>query len=535
MQKYLSVQWKILTPMALIFVAIMTIVTLYSAEQQKDRLLNMTEHQMRDILNGYLDSMNTLMFTGTMANRGLLLEKIAQREGVVDVRMLRGEAVDKVFGPGFESETALDEYDRRALQGEPIVISENNDGERLLTVMEPFVAVSNRNGTNCLGCHQVTEGTVLGAARITYSLAQRDANIHRALLTNAGINFGVLILGLIVLHFIMFKVVIKPLNNLKNTMLLIGRDADLRPRVELGANDEFRQVGEATNKMLDRFQPTIHDLTQTMDGLANSADKLALVTRTTRDGVGEQQQASEQLADYIKELSAAAIEVAQNASDAEQAASTAKLNTDAGSSLVVSMAEGITRLATQVENAALVVKQLAEDTQGIGQVSESINDIAEQTNLLALNAAIEAARAGEQGRGFAVVADEVRNLANRTQQSTSQIRDIVEQLVATSSKAVQVMDESTHEADHSTEESNKARQALEDIADTMEAIQKRNAMIAAAASDQSHVVDEIERHIQAIRAVSQQNADGSNQTLKESEEIAQVAAKLDSMVNRFKV
>lgn len=535
MKNYQSVQWKILGPMALIFVGILAVVTLYSADQQKDRMLHMTEQQMRDVLNGYLDSMNTLMFTGTMANRGLLLEKIGQREGVVEIHMLRGEAVTKVFGPGFESETPETALDQRALKGEALVETTTQNGERLLTVVEPFFAESNRNGTNCLTCHQVTEGTVLGAARITYSMAKRDAEVEQGVFVYAAINLVVLLLSMFVVHFILFKVVIRPLTELKNTMLKIGKDADLRQRVSLGANDEFRQVGEATNQMLDRFQPTIHDLAENTGGLADSAERLALVTRATRDGVSEQQRASQQLAGSIHELSQAADKVAQNASQAETAAAAAKTNTDAGSGLVMSMAEGITRLASQVENAAVVVKQLADDTQGIGQVSESINEIAEQTNLLALNAAIEAARAGEQGRGFAVVADEVRALATRTQQSTGEIRQIIEKLVSTSNKAMQAMEASTHEADHNMEESTRARDALKEIAHTMESIQQMNAKIASAAADQRSVVDGIQHSIEAITSVSQQNADGSNRTFEESEQIAKVSARLESMVHRFKV
>ncbi|MEW8692356.1 MAG: methyl-accepting chemotaxis protein [Candidatus Thiodiazotropha endolucinida] len=535
MSKYISVQWKILTPMALIFILIMSVVTVYSAQQQKDRLLRLTENQIFDVLNGYLDSMNAMMFTGTMGNREMLKQKIEKRDGVLEVRMLRGEAVNKTFGDGFDHEKPLDDLDRRALNGEQIIQVEEVKGDRIVTIIEPFAAVADRNGTNCLTCHALPEGTVLGAGRLTFSLAERDKAIENELLFSAAINFIVLLAGLVIINTIMRKVVIKPLYGLKKTVEKIGADSDLRPRVSLGANDEFHQVGTAVNTMLDRFQPTITDLAQTMDGLANSAEQLAHVTKTTRDGVDEQEKETSQLTVAIGELTLAAEEVAKNAAGAEQAAVEARSNAGDGSDVVAQVSDSIKRLANRVDDAAVVVRQLAEGTQSIGQVSESITAIAEQTNLLALNAAIEAARAGEQGRGFAVVADEVRNLAQRTQEATHEIQDIIEQLVSASNQAVKVMDGSKKEADQSVTDSDRAGEALAQIASAVESISDMNSVIATAAAEQTSVASEINKNIIAINEVSHQTAEGTCRTLKESEEVARISAQLDTMVNQFKV
>jgi methyl-accepting chemotaxis protein len=465
----------------------------------------------------------------------MLRDKIAKRDGVLEVRILRAEAVNKTFGVGFDHEKPLDDLDRRALAGEQIVEVKEVKGERLLTIIEPFAAVPDRNGTNCLTCHQVPEGAILGAGRLTFSMGERDKAIDHELLTSAGINFLVLLIGLFVISYIVRKVVIKPLYGLKKTMEQVGADSDLRSRVDLGANDEFREVGQAVNSMLDQFQPTISDLTSTMDGLASSAERLAQVTKVTQDGVDEQEKETEQLTVAMGELTVAAERVAENAAGAEQAAVEAKKNAKAGGEVVSQVSSSIVSLAKRIDHASNVVKRLAEGTQNIGHVSESITAIAEQTNLLALNAAIEAARAGERGRGFAVVADEVRNLAQRTQEATHEIQEIIEQLISSSGQAVDVMGSSKQEADQSVSDSSHAGEALQQISAAVEMISEMNAQIATAAQEQTSVASEINKNIIAINEVSHQTAEGTCRTLKESEEVAQISQKLDKMVNQFKV
>ena len=534
MHQYMSVRWKILLPMAGILIFIIAALNLYASYQEKQRLLDLTEHQLEDIANGYMDSMNALMFTGAMGSREILRDKISQREGIADVRMLRSDAVSQLYGPGFDHENPQDELDRRALEGETIINVERVDGERHITLLLPFEASSNRHGTNCLTCHPVTEGTILGAARVTYSMAARDEEIESAIIKTSTINFVAILAGLGVIYLIMLKVLIQPLNRLKDTMVDIGENADLRPRIKLGAHDEFRLVGQATNNMLDKFQPTIHDLTKTMDHLSASADQLATVTKETSRGVDQQKSESSQLANSIQELSNAAEEVAQNAANAETSASEAKHLADNGKAMVQHVAQGNSDLAAQVDSATGVVKKLAEGTEGIGRVSHEISEIAEQTNLLALNAAIEAARAGEQGRGFAVVADEVRSLASRTQQSTEEIRGIIDNLSSISAQAVEAMEASKARADDGADDANKAGFALEEIAQSVEKIRSMNTMIAAAASEQSAVVNEINNNIQAISTISEQTGSGAHNTLQQSEEIASIAEELDQTINRFK-
>lgn len=537
MSRYVSVRWKIVPPVALIVLIIVALATGYSAYQQKHRLLITVETQMYDMLNSYLDSLNAMMFTGTMANREMLREKIMSREGVVNLKVLRGEQVKKLFGDGFETEQPENEFDQRILNGEQIINIEHIDGERVLTVMMPFIAERDHNGTNCLMCHggDDVEGMVLGGARLSFSLAKKDAEIEKELWFSAGMNLLILLAGLALINWIVNHVILKPLNGLQRTMEVVRSDADLSQRVKLGSHDEFYKVGDAVNQMLDRFQPAISELTQTMHDMLAASQKLSEVTEETRRCVTDQEQQSKHLSVAMEELTVAANEVARSATGADDNAGQARKVATSGHQVVKDVTGIITKLAQQVEASSNAMSDLVKGSQNISQVSDTITAIAEQTNLLALNAAIEAARAGEQGRGFAVVADEVRTLAQSTQDATKQIKDTIEQLVASSTTADKVIMQSRDYADQSVQKSSQAAGALEQIVQDVDVISSMNAQIATAAEEQTSVASEINNSIQAINVITQTTAEGAKRTSLTSEEVAKMAAKLDQIVSQFKV
>ena len=533
-KRFISVQVKILAAVIMVFLIAMAAVTAYSAQQQKEELLRAVEAQAGDLTNSYFDSMNTMMVTGTMAKREILRDKMKVRDEVLEIRMIRGEPVSKLFGPGFEDEKAVGDEELQALQGKRVFNVVEVDGHRELDIIQPFHASSNYNGINCISCHQVEEGTVLGAVHLRYSLEKRDAAVERSVLHGALMNLGVFIVGLVLLTVLVRHIVIKPLNVLRETVETVEGDVDLRPRVRLSVNDEFGNVGTSVNNMLDRFRSTIHELAANIEGLVEHATGLSQVAEQSESGIAEQEQQTKQLTLAVSELSTAAQDVASSAAKAEEAARQALTSASDGQGVVSQVVNDIALLAGRIENAGNVVKELAEGTGKIGQVSEAITAIAEQTNLLALNAAIEAARAGEQGRGFAVVADEVRSLAQRTQEATQEIRNIIEQLRNSSEEAVKVMEEGKEEAEHSVNESRLAGNALQEIAASVSSITDMNTRIATAAEEQSAMVEEVNRNIVSINGVVHKAAEGSRQTSRSSEDLASVASRLEQMITQFK-
>jgi methyl-accepting chemotaxis protein len=532
--RFISVQIKILSAVAAVFLLAVVLITVSMASAEKERLLLAAEAQAGDLIGSYFDSMNTMMFTGTMSSRELLRDKIEARDEVLEIRMLRADSVSKTYGPGFDHEKPTDEIDKKGLIGEEVLSVDDENGRRVINIVQPFVAETDYNGINCLTCHQVKEGTVLGAVRLRYSLEKLDAAVEKDLWTGVAVNAVIFVIGLLLLNQLLRYIVIRPLSVLKDTVAEVEENSDLRPRVDLKMNDEFGNVATAVNSMLGKFQPTIQELTSSMDGLVAHSEELSNVAERSEAGTAEQENQTNQLTMAVGELSSAAQEVASSAAQAEEAARQALSSASNGQGVVSGVVNDIAQLADRIENAGGVVGQLAEGTGRIDQVSAAITAIAEQTNLLALNAAIEAARAGEQGRGFAVVADEVRNLAQRTQDATKEIREIIDQLERSSEEAVQVMAQGKEDADRCVTESRVAGSALEEISAAVSSINDMNTRIATAAEEQSLMVDEVNRNIVSINEVTGKAAEGARQTSTSSEEVASVASRLDAMIRQFK-
>jgi methyl-accepting chemotaxis protein len=237
----------------------------------------------------------------------------------------------------------------------------------------------------------------------------------------------------------------------------------------------------------------------------------------------------------MNEMSGTVQEVARNAADASNAADAADTEASNGALVSTEAIGGIESLVSEVNSAAQVIRNLEQDSENIGSVLDVIRGIAEQTNLLALNAAIEAARAGEQGRGFAVVADEVRTLASRTQQSTQEIQDMILRLQDGAANAVKVMEGAQNKAQVSSDSVEKAAESLAAIAGSVSAINDMNTMIASAAEEQSAVAAEMQTNMNNIREVADRSADGAQQTAQASEELARLAAEQQALMAAFKM
>jgi methyl-accepting chemotaxis protein len=310
---------------------------------------------------------------------------------------------------------------------------------------------------------------------------------------------------------------------------------DLTQRLTSKGNDEIGKLVHSFNAFIDKLHTIISQVSASTTQLSTASEEMAVISAESKLSSANQYKETEQVASAMNQMTATVHEVARNAEQAATSAYAASSETSKGHSVVEQTIGSINQLATDVEKAAEVIQQLEKDSGNIGAILDVIKGISEQTNLLALNAAIEAARAGEQGRGFAVVADEVRTLASRTQQSTQEIQEMIENLQSGTVQAVKVMESGRKQAHSSVEHAVHAGESLSTIASSVTTISEMNTQIATAAEQQTAVAEEINRNIINISDLGEHVISSSEMTASSSEELSRLSIDLQALVGQFKI
>ncbi len=312
-------------------------------------------------------------------------------------------------------------------------------------------------------------------------------------------------------------------------------EGDLTRRLTSDRSDELGSIAKGFNTFLAKLQAMITQVVTSVQSVSDSSEHTADIAIRTNIGIQKQMAEIDQVATAVQEMTATAQDVARNATQAAQAASHADQAASQGMQIVRDTSNSIGVLAVEIGKAVDVVQTLAKDSENINAILTAIRGIAEQTNLLALNAAIEAARAGEQGRGFAVVADEVRNLAQKTQKATEEIQSMIQQLQQGTRDVVRVMEDSQNRTDESVQHAAKAAQALETITQAVSVINDMNTQIASAAEEQSAVADDINRNVINIGQVANEVAGGADESSSASADLTKLAEQQRRLINQFKV
>ena len=655
-----SISKKVSFAVTIVFALVILVLTSYSIQREKARIMEAVQQQTEDLTTMYFDSLNTMMLTGTMAERQIVSQKMLAREGVVEARVIRGQPVINQFGPGFPEEAAKDDLDMRALNGEQIDLINEKNGKKILTVITPFRATENTRGVNCLRCHTVTSGEINGAVRVSYSLEKMDAVIRHELWMAIGGSTIFLVIGLMLVNLMLKRWVVNPLSSLLD---VVSRRAqgDFTARVKaIKADDELGKLALAYNEMSDvtdkaaarerervlQDQTAAEELKKKVDDLlkvmtrVSSGDFSAQVSFTGKDAIGELADQLQKMINYIRESSEeklkaveflkhnvdiiggvvtaaaegdltghikidgndaiaslglgvqkmidslnvlvtqvqrsglqlvssataiAATSKQQEATVAEQAATTNEIVTtateisatskelvdtmhdvsnvagvaagaaDSGRVALKKMESTMNHIVDAAGSISSKFEVLNEKSNNINTVVTTITKVADQTNLLSLNAAIEAEKAGEYGFGFSVVAKEIRRLADQTAVATLDIEQMVKEMQSAVSAGVMSMERFSEQVRHSVNDVREVSGQLSQIIEQVQALTPRFETVHHGMQFQSEGAALIKQSMIQLSEAAHQTVDSLKESNSAIMQLNVTAHDLQSGVVKFKV
>ncbi|MCW2269281.1 Methyl-accepting chemotaxis protein McpS [compost metagenome] len=455
---------------------------------------------------------------------------------LIDQRNQQIDDARRVYEPliyGTEERTAYNQYVQllgqyRQLENRMRLASQSNDLEVLRTLINRDML------DNSEQINKVMDQLVSINTEQTREINQTAADQYsHAVALVIGLLLAATVLTLIC-ALLLTRSIVRPIDEALQAAERIA-EGDLTRRIEAEGQDEAARLLRAMAKMQNKLRDTLQLIAGSATQLASAAEELNSVTDESARGLQQQNNEIEQAATAVTEMTSAVEEVARNAVSTSEASQAATRSAGDGRDLVLETVTAIERMSVDVQGTAELIGNLAEESRDIGKVLDVIRGLADQTNLLALNAAIEAARAGEAGRGFAVVADEVRALAHRTQQSTSEIERMIGSIQGGTEQAVNSMRNSTERAESTLNIARGAGLALDTITGAVAQINERNLVIASAAEEQAQVAREVDRNLVNINDLSVQSATGAHQTSAASAELSRLAVDLNGLVARFSV
>jgi methyl-accepting chemotaxis protein len=483
-----------------------------------------------------LAGLTGMMITGTIAQREVFLDQIKQLSIIRDLKVLRGESVIKLFGPGTTKETTLDAVEQQVLaSGKEFVAVQSDSQGEYLRVVRPTLASKNYLGKDCILCHQVPENTLLGAVSMKVSLDNVNAAVAAQRIKSLLAAIAVSIPLLAFIYLFVSKVVTRPLDEMTAGLRSIASgEGDLTRRLEIKGQDEIGQASQVFNDMMANFAGLVRQVGNSASQVSGAAHELVQGAKQVADSSHQQYEKSRTVTTAVERMVQSIVEVAVSTDKVHAQSRESLARSREGNQTLERLITEIGRVKHAVNEIASAVAEFVSSTVAITSMTREVKDIADQTNLLALNAAIEAARAGEQGRGFAVVADEVRKLAEKSATSANEIDSITRTLNGKSDAVRKSIDEgladiasSEHSLNDVTAAIVEANQSVEQVGDGLDTI-------AGATEEQRCVSAEAFTNIEAIAAMAHENSDAVEHTADAAQRLEDLAQQMQDTVGRFR-
>ncbi len=533
----LALRNKLQIPTQLALLAVLTCAQMWVMSQFEQRMiLSAAQNAQSSAMQSFL-ALNGMMLNGSISDtttRATFLKKMNSQDGVRDFHLVRSKSTIEAFGAGLAEENKGDELDQAAISSNTLQTRYSNNDTHSVRVVVPIPAGQNFHGTNCLQCHVVPEGTVTGAISLTLDLEQEQQALDKLNTLLWGGQLGLQIL-LFFLIGALIRNVTEPAHQLEQTILLIKANGDLSKRAPVSSGDEIGRIAGAFNALVENFQQIVREVHSHADRVSYSAGQLSQNANQVAANSQQQSDAATNTASAVEEMSLSIATVAEATNGVAHLSQESLTRANSGQQNLQQMIGEINRVETAVTQMAESVEAFVKSSQSITSMTQQVRDIAEQTNLLALNAAIEAARAGEQGRGFAVVADEVRKLAEKSAQSATQIDVVTKALGEQSQQVEQSVQSGLQSLRTSQAHIDSVASVLVQANESVTGVNAGVDNITSSVNEQKRASQEIARNVENIADMAEGNNAAVQQTVQSVQEMEQLATALKESVGRFKV
>jgi PAS domain S-box-containing protein len=533
-----SLQKKLQILIQPVLLLLLSLATVALSDSIKEIMVDSVQERAAGIANEVIDGANMLMVTGSFSDanaRSLLLKKIASSGHIVGLRLTRTEQVIKQYGPGLPEEQVKDEVERQAIAGkQPVYQLVKRDGTTIFRAVTPYRASHDFHGTDCMSCHAVEEGSVNGASDLEIDMTSDFAKFHRIILW--------LIVGQLLLQIMLYfligwvvkRFIVNPVSEIKghlNDMV----SGDMTRPVDISRRDEMGEVMCAVQSAKVLLGSIIDQIVSVSRHIHSRSSHLTENMSRVEQSSQAQSEAASSMAAAVEEMSVSIDQVADNTNDVRQISENSKTLAWHGQEVVQQVVGDMSGITQTVINTAQTIQELGGKSEQIQGIVKTIHEIADQTNLLALNAAIEAARAGEQGRGFAVVADEVRKLAEKTSNSTQEIAQMTDEIRKSTTLAVAEVNSTVGKVKAGAELTGRAGDAIVEINDGANRVLNGVEDISSSIKEQSQASREIATNVEKVAQMSEKTSAAVEEVAATVKNLEQLAAALEGSIGNFRI